>query len=730
MDITIHENVLSDHDIVTIINDSTVQSALKAVNSKPSGQQYFSIELADDIKKRIGSAFGFDLLTIKNVPMRWIKGDTLAHTDTGKEPDFKKTHILYVSECSGDFILGDDSFEIGQNRAFIFNEGLVHETRNTNESARLLVGPMDEFGNPVGFSNTFIQADGATQSVYIRENSGNIEYSTDNLTWNNATFPIGIENTNTASATYLKVLFTNNITLSSTLDYFYCYSDYIQFGSDSLNGDGSRPEITINNVTNYPGLILNGDSGNNGYSYIKVLNLKVLSTGTTTLSSDAGWIGRSYFAKGATNNFIINCYSDGVISSNGGGIVGARAGIINGNLSIINCNSTGIISGSNSGGIAGGRAGEDGTIVIRQCSSSGNITGFFAGGIFGQLAGISSSGVLDGSATAIDCYSSGNMTSSDSGGIFGVSAANTNKGNAAAINCYSRGSIGGLGAGGIFARLASSVAGGIASAINCYTTGNITSAAGGIFGTGHGTINTLVFAINCYTTGTCAATNRGIYANGATLVQETTGNNYAESRNSTSGWNTTNANTALTGEPTTSNVGTTWVKTGVNLPYELKAAGFSPYSLNNISGTTLNTTYTETLAVGATSAASVVGSSFSITDINGSLPSVYSTITIDGTTGAITVGAGTVPDTYVLLVNCTINPYAYSTVTLTVSSAPLTTDCCISLKDMKYLTAETVTTVRAGNNIVAVAITNPKNKFRSYDSYLRYKTTAASKKRN
>jgi hypothetical protein len=531
---------------------------------------------------------------------------------------------------------------------------------------------MDEFGNPVGLST--IQADGATQSVYIREDSGNIEYSTDNLTWNIFFLPIGIQNTNTASATHLKVLFTNNITLSNTSDYFFCSSDYIQFGSDSLNGDGSRPEITINNVTNYPGLIWNGDSGNNGYSYIKVLNLKVLSTGTTSLASPAGWIGHSYFAKGATNNFIINCSSTGEITSRSGGIVGEQVG---GELNIYNSSSTGIISGARAGGIVGS-IDNIGNVSLNSCSSTGAISGSETGGIIGRN-GINS--------TVANCYSTGIISGTKAGGIFGRDSQDSS-----ATNCYSTGNITGQDAGGIFGAES-----GVCQAINCYSSGSISGTnAGGIFGP----ISTTPTTTNCYA------------ANGT--------------------WSDSTANTNLTGEPTTSNVGTTWVKTGVNVPYQVKTAGFSPYSLNNISGTTLNTTYTETLAVGATSAASVVGSSFSITDINGSLPSVYSTITIDGTTGAINVGAGTVPDTYVLVVNCTINPYAYSTVTLTVGSGstPLTTDCCISLKDMKYLTAETVTTVRAGNNIVAVAITNPKNKFRSYDSYLRYKTTAASKKRN
>jgi len=43
-----------------------------------------------------------------------------------------------------------ESYPIQANTGFVFNEGLKHETKNTAGVARLLIGPMNEFAEPVG----------------------------------------------------------------------------------------------------------------------------------------------------------------------------------------------------------------------------------------------------------------------------------------------------------------------------------------------------------------------------------------------------------------------------------------------------------------------------------------------------------------------------------------------------------------------------------------------------
>ena len=109
-------------------------------------------------------------------------------------------------------------------------------------------------------------------------------------------------------ATTLKVLFRTGITIDSTSKYFVCGSDNIQFGSTSLNNDGSRPVITVN-VLNWDGLIMNGTGtgpGENGRNNIYIYNLYIDGNGYS-LQIGAGWLGKSYFGNRATNNFIVNC---------------------------------------------------------------------------------------------------------------------------------------------------------------------------------------------------------------------------------------------------------------------------------------------------------------------------------------------------------------------------------------------------------------------------------------
>lgn len=86
---------------------------------------------------------------------------------------------------------------------------------------------------------------------------------------------------------------------------------------------------------------------------------------------------------------------------------------------------------------------------------------------------------------------------------------------------------------------------------------------------------------NCYVTGT-AVLQGFIIGDSA----EIPANCYSEADNESSGWSTTNANTVLTGYPT-SVIGDTWVSTGVNQPYILREMGYTPYTITNISYDTL-----------------------------------------------------------------------------------------------------------------------------------------------
>ncbi len=268
-------------------------------------------------------------------------------------------------------------------------------------------------------SNTFL--------IYLRQTSSTsvIEYSFDNSTWNSIS---GWEVTLTTSATPslatpLVVTLTTDLTINSTnggtSGYFIIDKDYTTF-------EGNNKKVTIDTVTNYPGLIQNGTDPNGsniqGKNNVTIQNLGVEVTvingiQTSILTNGGGWIGQEYFGKGASNNVANNCYNTGGISrTDSGGIFGVGAGYL-GNVSANNCYSTGDISGTGSGGIFGSYAGStSGTASATNCYTTGLISGYGSGGIFGASAGFNS-----GNASAINCYSIETITNG-SGGIFGSNA--------------------------------------------------------------------------------------------------------------------------------------------------------------------------------------------------------------------------------------------------------------------------------------------------------------------
>jgi hypothetical protein len=81
--------------------------------------------------------------------MRWIQGDTAPHVDSGTSA-FENTYLVYLTDSPGELILDDAIHPITANTAFVFHEGIRHETRGTGSVPRLLLGPMNEFGQSVG----------------------------------------------------------------------------------------------------------------------------------------------------------------------------------------------------------------------------------------------------------------------------------------------------------------------------------------------------------------------------------------------------------------------------------------------------------------------------------------------------------------------------------------------------------------------------------------------------
>ena len=555
-----YSNVFTEEEINYILSLPEVINAKSNIDSKATGQIYFSIHLTTEMKQSLYDNVGLNLFTLESIPMRWIKGDTLPHIDSGAH-SFDNTYLMYLTDSSGQLVVDGESYPITKGSAYVFNEGLDHETIDTGFEPRLLLGPMSEEGFAVG----------AAPNQYIREVEGVIQYSYNKEDWDPIiTWPHNIYS--------ITLEFVTDITLTSADQYFIVDTN-VTIGTTQLNDDGTRRKIYIDGVENYPGLIQNGIDEVNGYNNVNVFNLEVLATNGSTLYASegpgSGWIGQQYFGKGATDNYIVNCSSDGPINSLCGGIVGPYSGS---QLTIIGCSSSGRISFWG-GGIAGYMCGSNGgSIFIRSSYSTGEIADVQSGGIIGNSAGANG-----GLVNVTYCYSEGAITGTGSGGIIGGNAGDDGDGagNITINGCYSRGNMSGSECGGIMG----SYWKGLILINNCYSTGNVTviDDIGAIAGPGESTNS---FQISyCYASGS-TVDELGYMIGSQSNVSSNIGgwileNNYSEAANSSSGWNSTNANTVLQELPDPV-IGDVWISPGTELPYELYLMGYSPYTKENI----------------------------------------------------------------------------------------------------------------------------------------------------
>ena len=144
---SIYSNVFTNEEI------DYLNSLPEVLHAKAELQQkntvYFSMILTPSIRHALQTKMGLDLSHVSEIPMRWIQGDTVPHIDTGSSA-FETTYLVYVNDSEGSFILGEETYPITGNTAFIFQEGITHHTLHTGVEPRLLVGPMNEFAKPVG----------------------------------------------------------------------------------------------------------------------------------------------------------------------------------------------------------------------------------------------------------------------------------------------------------------------------------------------------------------------------------------------------------------------------------------------------------------------------------------------------------------------------------------------------------------------------------------------------
>ena len=174
---SIHTNVFPS-DVLDQLQQLPEVLAAKA-RLDTHGRVYFTIPMTDALRTTLHATFGLDLSVVHSIPMRWIKGDTAPHVDVTSHA-FEYTHLLYLNDSPGELVVGEESYPIRSNTAFVFQEGIPHETRHTGDTPRLLIGPMSEqalpvgspltyyateadalaYNNPIGYSGSFTVGDG------------------------------------------------------------------------------------------------------------------------------------------------------------------------------------------------------------------------------------------------------------------------------------------------------------------------------------------------------------------------------------------------------------------------------------------------------------------------------------------------------------------------------------------------------------------------------------------
>lgn len=144
------DNIFLDEDIRTIHELSEVLNA-KSELPDVNGRVTFVITPTDRIRRALSTQLGLNLTNINTIPMRWIVGDTASHIDSAVS-EFSNTYLVFLNDSPGELVLDSTSYPITQNTGFVFNEGIPHKTTNTSGVPRLLLGPMNELGEPVGNS--------------------------------------------------------------------------------------------------------------------------------------------------------------------------------------------------------------------------------------------------------------------------------------------------------------------------------------------------------------------------------------------------------------------------------------------------------------------------------------------------------------------------------------------------------------------------------------------------
>jgi hypothetical protein len=172
-------SALTHEEVALLRNDPAVTLARNRLLDRGLSVVSFTVPAPSQVKESLKQTVGLDLNGVDDVPMRWIRGDTVAHADVGTRA-FTDTYLVYLTDSEGSFVVDGHDIPIQTGTGVTFREGLVHGTRDTGSEPRLLLGPMSEQGFPVGAA-----------TVIYYENEVDASNSTNGFTAPSGLLPIG-----------------------------------------------------------------------------------------------------------------------------------------------------------------------------------------------------------------------------------------------------------------------------------------------------------------------------------------------------------------------------------------------------------------------------------------------------------------------------------------------------------------------------------------------------------
>lgn len=146
-------NIFNEDDINYLMNSPVVISSKYLFTISDIALFSMQVKITDSIRTALQTQLGIND-TYEALPMRWVRGNTAAHADTGFTP-FTKSYLIYLMDNPGSLVVGEDndavSYPITANTAYIIDYGVTYKTENTGVALQLLVGPMSEIGAQLDF---------------------------------------------------------------------------------------------------------------------------------------------------------------------------------------------------------------------------------------------------------------------------------------------------------------------------------------------------------------------------------------------------------------------------------------------------------------------------------------------------------------------------------------------------------------------------------------------------